>query len=114
MALSERADCDTLLRYRVENGLYPVQRRPALHSLNVVNGEDKKPPVQFVPPFSKAWSLNLVDGVLYTGVSQGCSGPHDGVYAMDLRDPARPVTTFRTYGGVWGRGGISAGLDNRI
>jgi outer membrane protein assembly factor BamB len=94
--------------------VYSLSSDGRLHSLNVVNGEDKQAPVQFVPPFSKAWSLNLVNGVLYTGVSQGCSGPHDGVYAMNLRDPARPVATFRTYGGVWGRGGISAGPENRI
>jgi hypothetical protein len=35
-----------------------------LHSLNIVNGEDRMPPVDFVPPFSKNWTLNLVDNIL--------------------------------------------------
>jgi outer membrane protein assembly factor BamB len=94
--------------------VYSLSSDGRLHALNVINGEDRQAPVQFVPPFSKAWSLNLVNGVLYTAVSQGCSGPRNGVYAMDLRDPSRTVTTFHTYGGVWGRGGIAAGANNRI
>jgi len=31
-----------------------------LHVLNVIDGEDRVPPHQFVPPFSKNWSLNLI------------------------------------------------------
>jgi outer membrane protein assembly factor BamB len=94
--------------------VYAISSDGKLHSLHAINGEDRTPPAQFVPPFSKTWSLNLVNGVLYTAVSQGCSGPHNGVYAMDLRNPARPVATFRTYGGIWGRAGVSAGLDGRV
>lgn len=78
-----------------------------LHSLNVVNAEDRKPPVQFVPPFSKNWSLNLADGVLYTTTSQGCGGAKSGVWAMDLNDPNRPVTFFASTGGIWGRAGVA-------
>ena len=51
-----------------------------LHALNIVNGEDRIPPVEFVPPFSKNWSLNLVDNVLYTATSQGCNGAKSGVW----------------------------------
>jgi glucose dehydrogenase len=50
-----------------------------LHALNIVNGEDRTPPVDFVPAFSKSWSLNLVDNVLYTTTSQGCNGAKSGV-----------------------------------
>jgi outer membrane protein assembly factor BamB len=78
-----------------------------LHSLNVVNGEDRKPPADFVPPFSKNWSLSLVDGVLYTTTSQGCGGAKSGVWAMDLNDPKRPVTFFASTGGIWGRAGVA-------
>jgi outer membrane protein assembly factor BamB len=87
-----------------------------LHSLNIVNGEDRTPPVDFVPPFSKSWSLNLVDNVLYTATSQGCNGAKSGVWAMDLKDPKKPVTFFQTGSigaGIWGRGGVSFGLDNK-
>ena len=86
-----------------------------LHGLNVVNGEDRLAPVQFVPPFSKNWSLNLVDGVLYTTISQGCNGAKSGVYSMDLNKPDRPITFFLAAlsgGGIWGRAGaaVSSGL----
>lgn len=88
-----------------------------LHSLSIVNGEDRKPPIQFVPAFSKNWSLNLVNGMLYTATSQGCNGVKSAVYAMDLNKPDRPVTSFQasTAGaGIWGRAGVAAGLDGTI
>jgi outer membrane protein assembly factor BamB len=92
----------------------------ALHGVSVSNGEDKIPPTDFVPPFSRNWSLNLVEGVLYTTVGRGCgtgSSPRERVAAhmaaMDLNDPARPVTRFYTStgrpSGVWGRGGLAWG-----
>ncbi|HMF75236.1 MAG TPA: PQQ-binding-like beta-propeller repeat protein [Bryobacteraceae bacterium] len=88
-----------------------------LHSLNIVNGEDRKPPVPFVPEFSKNWSLNLVNGILYTSTSQGCNGAKSGVYAMDLNKPDRPVTFFQTGvagAGVWGRAGVTVGTDGNV
>ncbi len=87
-----------------------------LHALNIVNGEDRTPPVVFVPPFSKNWSLNLVDNVLYTATSQGCNGAKSGVWAMDLKDPKKPVSFFQSDsggGGVWGRAGVAFGIDNK-
>ncbi|MGH9668340.1 MAG: PQQ-binding-like beta-propeller repeat protein, partial [Bryobacteraceae bacterium] len=88
-----------------------------LHSLNVVNGEDRKPPVDFVPAFSKNWSLNLADGILYTATSQGCNGAKSAVYAMDLNSPDRPVTSYQADtagGGIWGRAGAAVGPDGTV
>jgi len=85
-----------------------------LHSLNVVNAEDRKPPISFVPPFSKNWSLNLVDGVLYTTTSQNCAGAKSGVWAMDLTKPERPVKFFSATGGIWGRAGVAADDSGKI
>jgi hypothetical protein len=88
-----------------------------LHSLNIVNGEDRRPPVAFVPAFSKNWSLNLLDGVLYTATSQGCNSAKSGVYAMDMKDANHVVTFFQadtSGGGIWGRGGVVAGPDGTI
>jgi outer membrane protein assembly factor BamB len=87
-----------------------------LHSLNIVNGEDRFAPVEFVPPFSKNWSLNLIDNVLYTATSQGCNGSKSGVWAMDLKDPKKPVSFFQSDsggGGVWGRAGVAASPDGK-
>lgn len=85
-----------------------------LHSLNAVNAEDRKPPVQFVPAFSKNWSLNLVGGVLYTTTSQGCGGAKSGVWAMDLNDAQRPVTFFASTGGIWGRAGVAVNAAGTV
>jgi outer membrane protein assembly factor BamB len=88
-----------------------------LHALNLVNGEDRKPPIAFVPPFAKTWSLNLAGGMLYTATSQGCNGAKSGVYRMDLNQPDRPVSFFETGtagAGIWGRAGVTVGLDGNV
>src|SRR6266478_3233125 len=41
--------------------VYTIASDGKLHVLNVIDGEDRMPPMQFVPPYSKNWSLNLVD-----------------------------------------------------
>jgi hypothetical protein len=85
-----------------------------LHSLNVVNGEDRTPPIQFIPPYAKPWSLNMFNGVLYTALAQGCAARGNGVYAIDLNDPNRPISHFQTAGGIWGRAGVAIGENGRV
>jgi outer membrane protein assembly factor BamB len=94
--------------------VYTIASDGKLHALSVVNGEDRFPPTQFVPAYSKNWSLNIVDNVLYTTISQGCNGAKSGVYAMDLKTPERAITVFESapHGcGVWGRRG--GGFERR-
>jgi outer membrane protein assembly factor BamB len=80
------------------------------------DGAERLTPAQFVAPFSRNWSLNLIDGVVYTAAGRGCGGSAEEpiepgtVAAMDVRDPAHPVLTrfFTGKGrpaGPWGRGG---------
>ena len=79
-----------------------------VHALSAVNGEDRFAPVQFVPGFSKSWSLNLVGGVLYTALSQRCNGVMSGVYSMDLNSPEHTVHSFQVgRPGIWGRAGVA-------
>ncbi len=81
-----------------------------LHALNAVDGEDRSPPFQFVPPDSKAWSLNLFNGVIYTTLSQGCGGAKSGVYSATLQTPDHAIKSFTTGSpgsGIWGRGGAA-------
>jgi outer membrane protein assembly factor BamB len=86
-----------------------------LHGLNIVNGEDRIPPAQFVPPFSKNWSLNFHDGVIYTATSQGCNGAKSAVWAMNMKDPKRTVEMFPSKnGGIWGRAGVAIGKQGNI
>ena len=90
--------------------VYAISSDGKLHVLNIKNGEDIKPPLQFVPPFSKNWSLNLADDVLYTTTSQGCNNARSGVYALDLTAPdAKPkfFQAARDGAGIWGRAGVA-------
>jgi outer membrane protein assembly factor BamB len=97
--------------------VYVASSDGKLHAFNLVNGEDRMPPVQFFPAFAKPWSLNLVDDVLYTTTSQGCNGVKSGVYAMDMKNPEHHVSYFQASAagaGVWGRAGAAVTSDGKI
>src|SRR5439155_2888928 len=64
--------------------VYLISSDGRLHGLSLGTGEEELQPVEFVPPFSRNWSLNLVNGVLYTTVGRGCG---NGVAAA--ASPAR-------------------------
>jgi outer membrane protein assembly factor BamB len=114
--------------------IYMLSADGRLHGLDLATGEAKLvPPPEFVTPYSRNWSLNLIDGVLYTTVGRGCgNGPVPGaplppsgairagaapppvaahMIAMDLNDPARPITRFFTStarpNGAWSRAGLA-------
>lgn len=123
--------------------LYMLAADGRLHGVDLSTGAGKLiPPPEFVTPYSRNWSLNLVDGVLYTTVGRGCgNGPVPGapapppgtlrgggaparqgepappppvaahMIAMDLNDPARPITRFFTStarpNGAWSRAGMA-------
>jgi len=97
------------------NTVFALASDGRLHGLNVNNGEDRFPPTTFVPAWSKTWSLNIYDGVVYTTTSQGCGGTKSGVWAMDFHSEERKVTFVpATHGGgagVWGRAGVAIGKD---
>jgi outer membrane protein assembly factor BamB len=73
--------------------LYMLSADGRLHGLDIATGEAKLiPPPEFVTPYSRNWSLNLIDGVLYTTVGRGCgNGPVPGA-------PAPPPGTLRGAG----------------
>lgn len=98
--------------------LYVISADGALYGLDLSTGKTKFGPIQFVPAFSKDWSLNLWHGILYTSISQGCGGAPSGIYSMDIRKPMHPVVRDlileHGYGaGVWGRGGVTMGENGR-
>ncbi len=99
--------------------IYTLAVDGRLYGLDLGTGNIKFGPIQFVPPFSKNWSLNLVNGVIYTSLSQGCGGAQSGVYSLEIRDRNHPVIrnlliSRRGGAGVWGRGGPVVGKNNRI
>jgi outer membrane protein assembly factor BamB len=88
-----------------------------LHALNIVNGEDRVPPKQFVPAYSKNWSLNYDAGFIYTSTSQGCAQAKSGVWGADINNWSAPVLHWESDpfgGGVWGRGGVSLSQSGTI
>src|SRR5215510_2199712 len=99
--------------------IYSIALDGRLYGLDLGTGKTRFGPIQFVPPFSKNWSLNLVGGVIYTSISQGCAGAQSGLYSMDVRNPFRPVVRVllvseRGRAGIWGRGGLVIGRDSRV
>ncbi len=99
--------------------IYAIASDGKLYGLDLGSGETKFGPVQFVPPFSKNWSLNLVGNVIYTSISQGCGGARSGIYSIDVRDTDRPVirdllVSKTGSSGIWGRGGPTVGTNGRI
>jgi outer membrane protein assembly factor BamB len=97
--------------------LYVLASDGKLHAFNLVSGEDVLAPAPFVPAFAKMWSMNLVDGLLYTTISQNCNGVKSGVYAMDLSSAEHKVSYFETGtngAGVWGRAGAAITSDGRL
>ncbi len=92
-----------------------------LHLLNTSNGDDLVPPIQFIPANTKASSLALSDGVIYTTTSSSCGGGPAGVYALDLSnvDPASSavprVASFLSKGSdISSLGGVVFGTDGTL
>lgn len=97
--------------------VYVISIDGKLHGLNLVNGEDRFAPAQFVPAYSKNWSLNTVGEIIYTTISQNCGQAKNGVWAMDLTSPTKSVSFFQSDnygGGIWGRGGASIGTEGTV
>jgi hypothetical protein len=93
-----------------------------LRGLSLVDGEDRMPPAVFTAPFARNWSLNLIDGVIYSPTARGCANTRTRFTALDLTDPGRRTQDFYTSAGVppssrnredpsgaWGRGGLVLG-----
>ncbi len=90
--------------------LYVLTNDGKLRGLNLSDGESTFTPTQFVPPYSRNFSLNLVDGWITTGATRGCAGAAAQIAVMNVNDPTHPVQHFFTSpgkgSGPWGRGGI--------
>jgi len=84
-----------------------------LRGLSLADGEDRIPPTNFTDPFARNWSLNLIDGVIYSPTARGCLGMQSHFTALDLNDPVRhPLEYYSNTGitsGAWGRGGLIRG-----
>jgi PQQ-like domain len=92
--------------------LYALAGDGQLHTLNVGDGEELAPPVHFLGANSKAYSLNLWNGVIFTTTSQSCHGNPNQMWAIRPDDPSHKVMTATPKsGGLWGRSG--AAIDSK-
>src|SRR5215472_4779976 len=93
--------------------IYVLTSDGKLRGLSILNGEELMPATDFTPPFGRPWSLNLINGVVYTPVARGCGGSVSNFAAMDLMQPDRPQAHYYTSigrpAGAWGRGGLILG-----
>jgi hypothetical protein len=84
-----------------------------LRGFSLLDGEDRIPPIKFTDPFARNWSLNLIDGVIYSPTARGCLNMQSHFTALDLNDPVRHALEYYTNTGItsgaWGRGGIVRG-----
>lgn len=85
-----------------------------LRGLSLSTGDERVTPAEFVTPFARNWSLNLIDDVIYSPTARGCGGAIANISAMDVSDPAHSyVSRLYTSGGrpagAWGRGGVVKG-----
>ncbi len=91
--------------------LYFLPTDGKLRGVSITDGEDRFPATSIVPPFTRNFSLNLVDGVIYTGTARGCQNATSQIVGIDVADPDRLVTHFYTShgkgSGPWGRAGVT-------
>lgn len=94
--------------------VYAASSDGRLHTLSVADGEDKAPPVPFLPPNAKAYALNLFDNYIYSTTAQGCGGNPNRFWSINLAD--NKVNSFepRGGGGLWGRTGAAIGFDGNV
>lgn len=94
--------------------VYAASSDGRLHTLNVADGEDKEPPVDFLPPNAKAYALNLVDNYIYSTTAQGCGGNPNRFWDINLADKKVASFTPGGGGGLWGRTGAAIGSDGTV
>lgn len=99
--------------------LFVIGGDGALHGLDLGSGQVRYGPVQFVAPYSKNWSLNLLDGKIYTVLAQGCGNGTSGFYSVDIANAHHPVIrqmllSNTDTAGIWGRGGPIIGTNGRV
>jgi len=103
----------------VDKGVvYTISTDGRLYALGLADGKEQYRAIQWVPPFAKAWSLNLRGDWVYTSISQNCGDTPSGVTAVNIADPynytIKSWRSARNGAGIWGRGGALIGNDGLI
>ena len=78
---------------------YAVSADGQLHVVGLQSGKDLQKPAPFLPARSQ-WSNPVAVGtMMYASTSGNCAGAANGIYAIDLDAPDKPVVSYRTNGG---------------
>ena len=79
--------------------VYTISSDGVLHVISLQAGKDVQKPAPFLPANAR-WSDAIEVGTtLYAATTQGCGGAPNGVWAVDLESPAKPVVSWKTNGG---------------
>lgn len=78
---------------------YAVAADGQLHVVGLQSGKDLQKPAPFLPVNSQWSSPVAVGTMMYAATSGNCAGAPNGVYAIDLDAPDKPVASYRTNGG---------------
>ncbi|MEO8074886.1 MAG: PQQ-binding-like beta-propeller repeat protein [Acidobacteriota bacterium] len=98
---------------------YVVGSDGFVRALNVQNGWELAPPVQFLPANVNAAGLILVNdatsGYLYTSTVNACGSTPDGIWAVDLIAADKNVTSWSANGAtIAGSAGPALGRDGTL
>jgi outer membrane protein assembly factor BamB len=93
--------------------IYAVSWDGRLWQLNAADGAELAPPEKFLPPNGKPYSLNLQNGVVYTGTAQGCGGVAHMFLSFDLKT-RRTSIFLPSGGGLWGRRGVALSPNGAV
>jgi len=93
--------------------LYALAGDGRLWQVNVADGENVAPPAKFMPPASKAWALNLFQGVIYSTTAQGCGNLPYSFFSYDLAS-GKSSAFLPAGGGLWGRRGPAIAPDGTV
>jgi hypothetical protein len=90
--------------------IYFLPNDGKLRGLSILDGEDRFPATGIVPPYSRNFSLNILDGRIFSSTTRGCANAISEIVGIDVTNPDHPISQFYTStgkaSGVWGRGGI--------
>ena len=90
--------------------LYFLPNDGKLRGVSIIDGEGRFPATEILPAYTRSFSLNLVDGVIFTSTTRGCQREVSEIVGINVSDQKHEISHFFTStgkgSGVWGRGGL--------
>jgi outer membrane protein assembly factor BamB len=98
---------DTPVIDRARGIIFFITSDGKLHGLNLSDGAERMTPTIMVELFARAWSLNLIDGVVYTTSGRGCGQfPGQAPQPLPVFAATPPATGQTAAGGDAGPPGL--------